>query len=182
VRVAALERDRARRAVVEILQADLDRGLERLPGARTARVPGSAAPRGATVGLSAQVPEERLEERAEAAVAELELAAPLAAGVEPELLPAGRRRELLAVLPARAESVVALALLRILEHLVRLRDLREALRRALALVDVGVVLARELAVGLADLLLARVAGDPQGRVVVVELDAQGRRSVRSPII
>src|SRR5258708_4660514 len=65
-----------------------------------------------------------------------------------------------------AEHVVALAALRVGEHLVRLGHLAEPRRGVVALVVVGVVLARELAVRAADLILGRLARDPQDGVVI----------------
>ena len=65
-----------------------------------------------------------------------------------------------------AAAVVALALLRIAEHVVGLGDLLEALLGAGVLVRVRVVLARELAVGLLDLVLRGLAVDAQRLVVV----------------
>src|ERR687895_644892 len=61
---------------------------------------------------------------------------------------------LLVLPPARAELVVALALLGVAEHLVGLVELLEALLGlAIAGIDVGVVAARQLAEGRSDLLL-----------------------------
>src|SRR5262249_13143654 len=72
--------------------------------------------------------------------------------------------------PVRAQVVVALALVRVGEHLVGLGDLLEAVGRAL--VDVGVVLARELPVGGLDRLLVSPALDLEGLVVVLEFHSQ----------
>jgi hypothetical protein len=69
-------------------------------------------------------------------------------------------------LPVRPQRVVALALLRVREDLVRLRDLLELLRRPLG--HVRVVLAREPAVGGLDGLLVGRAVDPENLVVVLE--------------
>jgi len=63
-------------------------------------------------------------------------------------------------------QVVLLALLRVAEHVVGVRDRFEALRRIGARVHVGVQLAGEAAVRLLDLLGARVALDAQDFVVV----------------
>ena len=65
-----------------------------------------------------------------------------------------------------AAAVVALALLGIAEDVVGLGDLLEALLGAGVLVRVRVVLARELAVGLLDLVLRGLAVDAQRLVVV----------------
>src|ERR1700684_2351264 len=64
-------------------------------------------------------------------------------------------------------AVVLLALLGIAKHVVGLGDLLEALLRLLVVgVAVGVVLTRELAVGLLDLLGARLLVDPERLVVI----------------
>src|SRR4029078_11515608 len=78
-------------------------------------------------------------------------------------------------LPVLAEAVVELALLGVAEHLIRLGDLLEAILRARVLVDVRMVLARELPVRLADVLGARTARDAEGLVVVVEADRHPRQ-------
>src|SRR5581483_961307 len=84
------------------------------------------------------------------------------------LVPVRRRAEVLARAVA-AEAVVGRALLLVLERLVGFRDLLEALLCVGLLRDVGVVLARELAVGLLDLLVARAALHAQRLVVVLVL-------------
>src|SRR5437660_224520 len=83
---------------------------------------------------AAKIPEDRAEEVGEiAAIAALVLDAEPAARLTGSLLGVA--------LPVGAERVVAAALLRIGEYLVRLVDLLEAVGRVLALGDVGVVLA-----------------------------------------
>src|SRR5207248_2023598 len=80
------------------------------------------------------------------------------AGVEASAAEAGERA---------AAAVVLLALLGIREHIVGLRDLLEALLRSLvARVAVRVVLARQLAVSLLDLLIGGALAYPEGLVVV----------------
>src|SRR5260221_10597083 len=64
------------------------------------------------------------------------------------------------------EHVVALPPLRVREHLVRLRHLAEPRGRLVRAVHVGVVLARELAVRAADLVLGRLAGHAEDAVVI----------------
>src|SRR2546425_4049102 len=66
----------------------------------------------------------------------------------------------------RTEHVVALAALRVGEHFVCLGDLLEPVRGVGRPVHVGVVLAGELAVGAADLLVRRASRDAQKRVVI----------------
>ena len=71
-----------------------------------------------------------------------------------------------------AQEVVLLALLRIGEDLVGLRDLLEALLGSrIVRVLVGVRLAHELAIGLLDLVGARVAGDAERLVMVRHQDS-----------
>jgi hypothetical protein len=65
-----------------------------------------------------------------------------------------------------AAAVVEVALLRVLQHLVRLGDLLEALRRVRLVGHVGVQLHRQPAIGLLDLLGARIARHPEDLVVV----------------
>ena len=75
-----------------------------------------------------------------------------------------------------AEAVVLRPAARVLEHLVGLGGLAELLGRlGVVLVAVGVVLHRQLAVGLLDLGLGGVAGEPEDLVVV----ALGRHQPRS---
>src|SRR3989449_320716 len=74
------------------------------------------------------------------------------------------------LLPFGTDRVVALALLGIGEDLVRLVDLLEALLGARVLVDVRVVLARELPVGLLDVVGRGVLRNAKGLVVVLVLD------------
>jgi hypothetical protein len=74
---------------------------------------------------------------------------------------------LLDLLPIVAPAVVLLALLGIGEHRVGLADLLELrLGLLVAGVDVGVVLAGELAVGGLDVLFGRGAADAEHRVIV----------------
>jgi hypothetical protein len=82
-------------------------------------------------------------------------------------------------------AVVLLALLRVAEHVVGLGDLLEARLGLLVVrVAVGVVLARELAVGLLDLLGGRLFVDPERLVVVgrvaIAAPPSTRRRARAP--
>ena len=75
------------------------------------------------------------------------------------------------MLPIRAELVVFPAFLRIAEHLVGLVDLLELLLgRLLVLGHVRVVLARQLAERLLDVLGAGIARHAENRIVVFEFD------------
>src|SRR5690606_24033905 len=81
-----------------------------------------------------------------------------------------RRPELLAgPVAVRAQLVVLGALVLVAQHLVGLVDGLEALLGARLLADVGVVLARQPAVGGLDLRLAGRRLDAEGFVVVLEL-------------
>src|SRR5262249_34539634 len=151
-----LHRDRLAGARERLFQRDLDAGLNvaaaaaRLTAAEAAataeqvfEIHATAIAAPATRAGSAAattIPEDRAGEGgANAAVAALVLDA------EPAVrLP---RRLLGVALPVGAERVVAAALLRIGEHLVRLVDLLEAVGRVLALGDVGMVLAGQPAEG-----------------------------------
>ena len=95
---------------------------------------------------AAEEPAEEIAEVAEVADVEVEAAAGLAA----------------AACAVRTERVVLLALLRVLQHVVRRLDLLEARLRALvARVAIRVMLARELAVRLLDLFLRRRLRDAE---------------------
>src|SRR5712691_5935460 len=108
-------------------------------------------------------------------------AAEVLAGVAAEaLVPVGRRTE---VLPGavRAEAVEGGALFLVLERLVRLGDLLELLLGVRLLRDVGMVFARELAVGFLDVLVARAALDAENLVIVLVLHSLNiERSIASP--
>ena len=73
--------------------------------------------------------------------------------------------------PGVAEAVVRRPLLRVREHLVRLVDLLEALRRALVLVPIRVELERQLPERLLQLLVGAASGDAQDLVVVAFLSS-----------
>jgi hypothetical protein len=84
-------------------------------------------------------------------------------------VPVRRRREALPGLMALADGVVGGAPFGVGQNGIGFVDLAHARRGVGFLADVGVVLARQLAVGLADFLGAGVAGDTQHLVVVLEL-------------
>src|SRR5690606_11949889 len=110
-----------------------------------------AAPR-----ARAAAAEQRFEEIAETAVLVVELEVVALAEVR-------RRTEVVAGAESAAlELVVGLALLGVLEHLVRLVDRLETLLGVLFLADVGVVLARELPVRRLDLVGRGVLAHAQG--------------------
>src|SRR2546428_6826237 len=83
-------------------------------------------------------------------------------------------------LPVRTHGVVALALGGIAEDLVGLVDLLEPALRLRLLVDVRVVLARELAVRLLDVLGGGVLSHPEDLVVVLVLDRHGGPPASAP--
>src|SRR5207302_6524778 len=138
-----------------------------------------AGPRGSgTEPACAATAEERLEEVAERSrVTEQVLELVGRDGAVLELRPGLERvgtwaagaLPLLVFLPARTEFVVLLSLVGITQDLVGLVDLLEPLLRLLvALVDVGVMLARQLAKGAVNLLGGGRSGHTQRRVVVLE--------------
>ncbi len=126
--------------------------------------------RGPSRRRGAAAAEQSLEELGESPVAELDANAVAEALLLEEVLEVARARGLFGVAPLRAETVVALALLGIREHLVGLAQLLEAVLRVPLAIEIGVVLARELAVRPADLVLARAAGNAENLVVVLVLD------------
>ena len=85
--------------------------------------------------------------------------------------PARRRTKTRALLPVGAEFVVSFALLGVAQDFVRLVDFLELFLRGLFVFgDVRVILPREFAEGLANLLVARAAPDAQCLVVILKLD------------
>src|SRR6185312_1349478 len=92
----------------------------------------------------------------------------LPAGAE-AVEPVGRRPEVLPGTEARAEAVVGGALFLVAQRLVGLGDFLELLLGVRFLRDVGVVLARELAVRLLDVVFARGALDAEDLVVILVL-------------
>jgi hypothetical protein len=91
----------------------------------------------------------------------------MAAGFLAKRLPARRRAEFLPGLPVRAQPVIGRALFRVAQHLVGFGNLLEARLGVLFLADVGVVFARQLAVGFFDLVGRGVALHTHGLVVVL---------------
>jgi hypothetical protein len=102
------------------------------------------------------------------------------AGVAELAVPAGGRPEILPR-PVAAEMIVGRALLGVLQRLVGFADLLEFLLAGGILGHVGVVLLRELAVRLLDLVGAGAAFDAQYLVVVLVFhrlsDSAGRPAV-----
>src|SRR2546428_9065396 len=98
-------------------------------------------------------------------------------GPTSRLTAARRRREIHAVFPARTELIILLAFFRIAEDLVGLVDLLEfflghlLLRRRV--LQIRMVLARELAIGVPDLLRGCIARNAQDLVVISIFDAHG---------
>src|SRR5690606_30724665 len=142
--------------------------------AGVARGLGAARPAAEAPGRAPPAPEQFLEEVAEAAARAtsgedlLEVEAFLSAAAVPE--PARRGPDLVAgAVAARAQLVVGLALGRIAQRLVGLVDLLEALLGVRFLADVGMVFARQPAIGGLDLGLAGARLDAEDRVVVLEL-------------
>src|SRR6266540_7048012 len=160
--------DRPLAPLVRLGERDLDLGLEVGPGGRHARAARSRAAE-QVVGLEAgaRIAEDCAEEvREGAGVAESGARLARVHPLEPtRALPA-----VLETRPLRTDRVVALALLGIGEDLVGLVDLLEALLSFGTLVDVRVMLPREAAVCLLDLLGARVLRDAEGLVVVLVFD------------
>src|SRR5690606_36074994 len=150
--------------------------VERLKRHRQARaaVATRLRPTRATgAGAAAAASEQFLEEVAEAAAgttAGEDLVVVETAGPRAVAKAARWRLHLVAgAVAARAQLVVGLAPVRVAQRLVRLADGLEALLRVGLLAHVGVVLARQAAIGGLDLGLARAGLDPEDVVVVLEL-------------
>ena len=84
-------------------------------------------------------------------------------------VPIGRRSEFLALLPVVTQLIIGGALFRVAQRGVGLADFLELRLSRRILVDIGVVLAGELAVGALDLVLRRAFLEAQNPVVVFEL-------------
>src|SRR4029077_890914 len=163
-----LQRDCAACAVMRLSEAELYGRLNVLTTHGKARASAWAAP-GA---------KQRLKKVAEAASAPgTEEVAEIAVCNVPAF-PARRRGEISARLPVLAELVIAFTLLRIGEDCIGLPNIFEFFfRRCVAGVDVRVILARQLTVGLLDVVRRRGARHTQGLVVVLELDSHGSLSL-----
>ncbi len=81
--------------------------------------------------------------------------------------------ELLAVFPVRAESIIGLTFVGILQDLVGFIDFLELFFRARFGIDIGMIPARKLAVSLFDVTFVGVTGDVQNLVVVLEFHSFG---------
>jgi hypothetical protein len=170
------QRDLALGAVERVFQRDLD-GRVMVFAACAVVLARGAAP----LGLA----EHRREELAEVGMVGRALAR---AAVELEArVPARRRLEVAlgaaAARDAVGQRVVRGALFLVAQHVLGLVDLAHALLGVGLLADVGVVLAGELAVGLAHLVVGRGALDAQCAVVVLEFHGgdgrfDGRRTGR----
>jgi hypothetical protein len=152
-------------------QVDHDLGVVILPLGVELALAGKTAARAAeTRSPAAHAAEERFEE-----VAELPRVRSLGAGAR-ELeagVPVGGRTEILPLPPVGAELVVGCALLRVLQDLVGLARVLELGFRARLLVDVGVVGAREFAVGALDVVLAGISLDAEDLVIVLIFHGDG---------
>src|SRR3954470_7000300 len=187
-----LQRDPAQRAVVRLVERELDGVLE--VGADAGPAAAARAPLLAIGRATAA--EERREEVGETAAAAAEqffhlllrygpilaaAAGRVSAGppaleaaeaAEPAWEALRARRHVLVGAPVGAELVVLAALVGVAEHLVGFVDLLEArFGHLVPGVHVRVVLAGQLAVGLLDLLVGGRLGEPQRRVIVLEVHA-----------
>src|SRR5262245_8673161 len=175
-----LERDRLANPTERLLEREVDRRLDVAARARreTARTPLRAA-------AAAQIAELYIPEAASTAAAADQVAedGPEKVGertavslLESDLLSFERRAATRIgsriALPVGAQGVIALALLRVGQHGVRLVDLLEALRRAL--VDVGMVLPGKLPVRRLDGLVIGGLRHSEDLVVVLVLHVLGK--------
>src|SRR5438270_3666214 len=159
--------DRSLPAASRLFERDLDWMLDVLAAVagRGSAASGAAEVKIETGNAPAALPREKgVEEIAEVAIAG---GASLTPGLG--LILAGKLLLTLDPLPVGTQLVVLRSLLRVAEHLIGLIDQLEALGRFRILVDILVILPRQLAVGRLDLLLARRSGDTQGLVVVLVL-------------
>src|SRR5690606_35087269 len=171
------QRDLPGGSAVHVLQVDQDPGVMVL-AARVARTAPEAA--GARSCAAAHAPEQLCEEIAEVAV----VARPGARRAPTRELEAGIpvrwRTEILPGLIALAQLVVGRALFGIRQDRVGLVDLLHARVRIGLLGYVRVVLARELAERLLDLVRGRFLGYAQGRVVILEIHCALRKIGANP--
>jgi len=171
-RVARRERHAPGPALREFLQRQLELRLQVGAAHRPAMDAFVVSPGAPAAGeRPSAAAEQRFEEVAEAAWRAL-AARP---GPPFALAASRRRREVHAVLPAGAEAVVLLAFLGVAEDLIGLVDLFEFFFRGFLFrrrrLQIGVILARQLPIGVLDRLLGRVAGHAEDLVVISKFDA-----------
>src|SRR2546426_11241019 len=134
-------------------------------------------PGGLPSGERAAAPSEQVFKKVAETAAEALFPCP---GPTSRMAAARRRREIHAVFPARTELIILLAFFRIAEHLVGLVDLLKfflshfLLRRRV--LQIRVILARELAVGIPDRLRGCITRNAQDLVVISIFDAHGCKS------
>src|SRR6266540_937267 len=183
-----LDRQPAHRAVVRILEAELELLLHVAPGVGAPAGATARARPGFLTGPAAA--EERLKEigervriaehlahlvfghRAETAALRRAAAAEMDVPSRARLarIESRTRSSLLVHAPVGTELVVLLALLGIAEHFVRFVELFEpGFGRLVARIDVGMVLPRQLAVRLLDFLLRGCLRHAERRIVVFEI-------------
>src|SRR5262249_26078714 len=164
-----LQWDRTCCPVMRLFKAEFDSRLDVLPTHGKAGASASAT----------SATKQRLKKVAEAARATPGTEKVAEVGIfDAPTFPARRRGEISARLPVLAELVVALTLLRIGEDGIGLPNIFEFLfRSCVAGVDVRVILARQLTVGLLDFVRRRGARNTQGLIVVLELDSHSSWSL-----
>src|SRR5262249_8955675 len=180
VRLGIAQRDRTAAAVRRFLERQRPAGLMIGPDHRCAasaragtRCRPTSSARTAALRATAHA-EQLLEEIAEVAeVTELERFAGVAWLVAKRIEAWRRCAMRLRIFPRRAVAIVALALGRILQHLVRLAELLEFLLGVLGLVDVGVVFPRQLPIGAIDLVACGSPRNAEQGIIVDELHAGG---------
>ena len=169
------ERDRALGAVVGVAQVDDDLGVMVLALRVELARAREAAASPAKSARCAPPPRMRPNRPSKKSLNCAEFGAGIvaAARILEARVPVGRRTEVLPLLPVGAELVVGRALLGVLQDLVGLARVLEFRFRARVLVDVGMIGARELAVGALDVVLAGVSLDAEDLVVVLIFHGDG---------
>ena len=147
VQLRNLKQQTACRAAVGVFKRNLDLGMQVFALYADVGIP-------TTCSAMAGSAEQRLEKIAEFARVGISAAGKVDIG-----LPVGRRPELLPFLPVRAKAIVGRAFLRVLEHLVGLLDLLEALFCFRLVAHVRMVFARQPPVRTLDLLRVGVTLD-----------------------
>src|SRR5207245_811738 len=178
----AAQRDRPDRSAQGLFQGDQQVRFHVAPAPRFRFVAKSSLAAEALAGPPPRS-EELFEKVAKTGPAELELKiapAPAPLPAARELLPARGRTKFRAGLPMRAKLVIFLPVGRVTQHLVSLVDFFEFLLGLLfVLGDIGMILPRQLAKGLLDLVFTGGPRDTKNFVVIFEFHSHTWRAART---